>query len=182
MKLRIKLQAASQTQEHLLELPLSAVTAEARQGRLPFALDGQSREVDWAEISSGVYSILIGGRSYDVHVRRLAVESSAQSSPYNVAVGNRHYRLELQDARLRRYRGGALGPEGPQEILSPMPGRIVKILVSEKQQVEGGKGLLVIEAMKMQNELRAPRSGCIEKIYVREGIGVEAGFKLLRLV
>jgi biotin carboxyl carrier protein len=63
-----------------------------------------------------------------------------------------------------------------------MPGKIVKILVLENQQVGEGQGLLVIEAMKMQNELRAPRPGRVEKVYVLEGSGVEAGFKLLRLV
>ncbi len=63
-----------------------------------------------------------------------------------------------------------------------MPGKIVKMLVADGQQVTGGQGLLVIEAMKMQNELRAPRAGRVEKIYVREGTGVESGFKLLRLV
>ena len=72
--------------------------------------------------------------------------------------------------------------EGPQDILAPMPGRIVKILVRENQEIEAGQGLLVMEAMKMQNELRAPRPGRVEKIYVSEDLGVEAGFKLLRLI
>jgi pyruvate carboxylase subunit B len=63
-----------------------------------------------------------------------------------------------------------------------MPGRIVKILVSEGQEVRGNQGLLVIEAMKMQNELRAPRAGRVERVYLAEGRGVEAGARLVRLV
>lgn len=63
-----------------------------------------------------------------------------------------------------------------------MPGKIVKVLVAEKQEVKQGEGLLVIEAMKMQNELRAPRRGRVERIYVSEGAGVETGAKLLRLI
>jgi biotin carboxyl carrier protein len=63
-----------------------------------------------------------------------------------------------------------------------MPGRIVKVLVSENQEVVRDQGLLVIEAMKMQNEIRAPRAGRVERIYAREETGVEAGFRLLRIV
>jgi pyruvate carboxylase subunit B len=63
-----------------------------------------------------------------------------------------------------------------------MPGKIVKTLVSEGQEVKSNQGLLVIEAMKMQNELRAPRAGRVERVYLTEGQGVEAGTRLLRLV
>ena len=62
-----------------------------------------------------------------------------------------------------------------------MPGRIVKVLVEEKQDVRPDEGLLVIEAMKMQNEIRAPRAGRVEKIYIQAGAGVESGAKLIRL-
>ena len=63
-----------------------------------------------------------------------------------------------------------------------MPGRIVKVLVEENQPVAAGDGLVVIEAMKMQNELRAPRAGRVEKVYVAAGVGVETGTKLVRVV
>jgi len=63
-----------------------------------------------------------------------------------------------------------------------MPGRVVKILVAPNREVGAGESLLVIEAMKMQNELRAPRRGRVEKIYVEEGAGVESGARLVRLV
>jgi biotin carboxyl carrier protein len=63
-----------------------------------------------------------------------------------------------------------------------MPGRIVKALVEEGREVAQGDSLLVIEAMKMQNEIRAPRAGRVEKIYAAEGEGVETGAKLVRLV
>jgi biotin carboxyl carrier protein len=62
-----------------------------------------------------------------------------------------------------------------------MPGKIVKILVAQHEEVAAGTGLLVIEAMKMQNELRAPRAGRVEEVYVEEGKGVETGTRLLRL-
>lgn len=153
--------------------------AAATEGRLEFALDGELREAAWAEISPGVYSILIAGRSYQVQLRRLA--DGARTAAYSLRVGARQYQVELLDPRRRRS-AAALAPEGPQDILAPMPGRIIKVLVEENQPVKSGQGLLVIEAMKMQNELRAPRAGSVEKIYVRAGAGVESGSKLLRLV
>ncbi|MDR3675511.1 MAG: acetyl-CoA carboxylase biotin carboxyl carrier protein subunit, partial [Acidobacteriota bacterium] len=77
--------------------------------------------------------------------------------------------------------GSAIEAEGPQEIVAPMPGKIVKILVGEGEEVERGQGLLVIEAMKMQNELRAPRAGRVDRICIAEGQGVDTGARLVRL-
>ena len=66
-------------------------------------------------------------------------------------------------------------------MLAPMPGKIVRVLVESDQEVKQDQGLVVIEAMKMQNELRAPRGGRITAVHVKEGIGIEAGARLLRL-
>ena len=182
VRLRIKVHAGAAAREHLLELPGRVDSAKAAQGRLEFFLDGKPAGADWAEISPGVYSILVDGRSYEAQVSRTEADTPRWSAQYNLTVGNRHYVVEIQDPRRQRTTGAPAGPEGPQEVLAPMPGKVVKILVSENQQVGEGQGLLVIEAMKMQNELRAPRPGRVERVYVLEGSGVEAGFKLLRLV
>ena len=80
--------------------------------------------------------------------------------------GLRRYLVELRDPRRWRRTGSSIEAEGPQEIVAPMPGKIVKVLVTEGQEVSRGQGLLVIEAMKMQNELRAPRAGRVERIYI----------------
>ncbi len=182
MKLQIKLQVGAKTREHLLEFPSTADLSKGAPGNIQFLLDNQPAQVDWAEISPGVYSILTGGRSFEVHVRTSPPTSPHCLACYSLTVGPRHYLAEVQDPRHKPYTGVALSAGGPQDILAPMPGKIVKMLVADGQQVTGGQGLLVIEAMKMQNELRAPRAGRVEKIYVREGTGVESGFKLLRLV
>ncbi len=176
MKLNIKLHTGSKAHCRALEL-VSKPEGAATEGRLVFALDGEPREAAWAEISPGVYSILIAGQSYEVQVKR---PTGSPPGAYSLRVGARQYQVEVQDPRRGRPTV-APAPEGPQEILAPMPGRIVKVLVEENQAVESGQGLLVIEAMKMQNELRAPRAGSVEKIHVREGVGVESGSKLLRL-
>ncbi len=180
MKFDVKLRAGAETTEHKLELRSSATTNAC--GRVEFCLDDtttERRSADWVEITPGVYSIILGGRSYEA---RIATRPGAASHEYSVTVGTREYVIEVQDPRERRHTGIVGAHEGPQEILAPMPGKIVKVLVKENQEVGAGDGLVVIEAMKMQNELRAPRPGRVEKVYVTEGAGVETGFKLLRLV
>ena len=149
---------------------------------LHFFSDGEPLIADGEEISPGVYSILIDGRSYEAQVSKKAGDAEGYSSPYVVTVGLRHYLVEIRDPRRWRRDGTGLLEQGPQEIVAPMPGKIVKVLVRENQEVFRGQGLLVIEAMKMQNEIRAPRAGRVERIYAQEEAGVEAGFRLLRLV
>jgi biotin carboxyl carrier protein len=149
---------------------------------LRFVSDGEPLVADGEEISPGVYSILIDGRSYEAQVSKRAGDAEGYLSPYVVTVGLRHYLVEIRDPRRWRRDGAGVQEQGPQEIVAPMPGRIVKVLVSENQEVVLNQGLLVIEAMKMQNEIRAPRTGRVERIYAQEGTGVEAGVRLLRLV
>jgi biotin carboxyl carrier protein len=149
---------------------------------LHFFSDGEALLADGEEISPGVYSILIDGRSYEAQVSKRAGDAEGYSSPYVVTVGLRHYVVEIRDPRRWRRDGTGVLDQGPQEIVAPMPGKIVKVLVRENQEVVRGQGLLVIEAMKMQNEIRAPRTGRVERIYAQEETGVEAGFRLLRLI
>ncbi|HEV2496059.1 MAG TPA: biotin/lipoyl-containing protein [Terriglobia bacterium] len=180
MKFDIKLRAGTETTEHRLELPTGTAN-HASGGQLQFSLDGDAtmRAADWAEVAPGVYSILLDGRSYEACVT-VSPEATA-AREFSVTVGTRQYSIELQDPRERRHGGITGAHQGPQEILAPMPGKIVKVLVEENQQVAAGAGLVVIEAMKMQNELRAPRPGRVEKVYVEAGVGVETGAKLVRL-
>ncbi len=91
-------------------------------------------------------------------------------------VGSREFKVVIQDEReWRRKRGGALEAEGRQHVLAPMPGKIVRVLVQAGDAVRAGQGLLVVEAMKMQNEIRAPKSGTIDRMAVLEGQTVNAG-------
>jgi biotin carboxyl carrier protein len=75
----------------------------------------------------------------------------------------------------RGRRHGALEAEGRQQITAPMPGKVVRVLLQEGDTVEAGQGLLVVEAMKMQNEIRSPKSGRVEKLFAKEGLAVNAG-------
>jgi biotin carboxyl carrier protein len=125
-------------------------------------------ELDARETQPGVLSLLLEGRSYEI--RR-----EATSAGMMVSVGGRSYNAEVSDPRSLRTRRVAASDSGPQKITAPMPGKIVRILTSEGNQVQEGQAILVIEAMKMQNELKAARKGTVRKIMVKEGAAANAG-------
>jgi biotin carboxyl carrier protein len=93
-----------------------------------------------------------------------------------IHAGGREFRAEIEDPRAwRGSHGDTLEAEGRQKVIAPMPGKVVRLLVAQGQQVEAGQGLMVVEAMKMQNEIRSPKRGVVEKIVVAEGQAVNAG-------
>ena len=131
-------------------------------------VDGRIIESDAAEIAHGVYSILLDGTSIEATVE-------PAGSGLLVHSGGAEFQIEIIDPRsYRRGRSGSVEMEGRQEIVAPMPGRVVRVLVAAGQKVESGQGLLVIEAMKMQNEVRSPKSGTVERL-AEEGRTVKAG-------
>jgi biotin carboxyl carrier protein len=137
--------------------------------RAVWAIDGEPLEADATEVSPGIFSILINGESFAVRLERVGEELRAFT-------GGREFRVLIQDEReWRRNRGGSVEAEGRQQVLAPMPGKIVRVLVSAGDSVRAGQGLLVVEAMKMQNEIRAPKSGRIDRVRVIEGQTVNAG-------
>jgi biotin carboxyl carrier protein len=132
------------------------------------AIDGRKIDADAAAISPGVYSILLSGRCFEV-----TVEKSGEG--WLLRTAGREFQLDIFDPRSwRRGRAGGIELEGRQEVAAPMPGKIVRVLAVAGEKVEAGQGLLVIEAMKMQNELRSPKSGLLERL-AREGETVKAG-------
>jgi biotin carboxyl carrier protein len=134
-----------------------------------WTIDGRYLEADAVAVSFGIYSILIDGKSFEVRVERLGAELRATIAGRDLTVG-------IQDKReWRRNRGGSVEAEGRQQVLASMPGKIVRVLVSAGDSVRAGQGLLVVEAMKMQNEIRAPKSGTIDRVRVVEGQTVNAG-------
>jgi biotin carboxyl carrier protein len=120
------------------------------------------------EVQPSMYSILWEGRSYEA-----AVESA--DGALFVTVRGRRFRVEVEDPRRfeQNSRGTAL--EGQQRLTAPMPGRIVRVLVSEGSEVAEGQGILVIEAMKMQNEIKSPKTGRIVALIGKPGSAVAPG-------
>ncbi|HUZ47642.1 MAG TPA: biotin/lipoyl-containing protein [Terriglobia bacterium] len=165
---------------HRVELPAGSGAEAAGAGK-HFIIDGKPLEADWVEIAPGTYSILLDGRSYEARVAPASANSTGGLGAWVVTLAEHSFYLEARDPRSRRFAGRVSVQDGPQEIIAPMPGKIVRILVAQDEEVARDQGLLVIEAMKMQNELRAPRAGRVAELHVREGMGIEAGSRLLRL-
>lgn len=133
-----------------------------------FRLDGAERVADVTMPEPGLYSILLDGHSYDVQVER---------TPRHLIVVLRGHRFEIEVQDPRRWSRQAAGRRGGEleTIAAPMPGKVVRVLVAPGDAVEPGQGVLVVEAMKMQNEMRAPRAGRVISVTVQEGATVTAG-------
>ena len=130
--------------------------------------------VDAAHLAGRAMSLLVGARSV-----RCEVEP-AKEGRVAVLVGDEVHELEILDERRLRLRraSGKFTLEGPQRVDAPMPGKVVRVLVKQGDQVQEGQGLLVVEAMKMENELKSPRAGVVKELHAQEGQPVEAGAKL----
>ncbi|MBV9435390.1 MAG: acetyl-CoA carboxylase biotin carboxyl carrier protein subunit, partial [Acidobacteria bacterium] len=91
-------------------------------------------------------------------------------------IGGVKYAVEVRDPRAwRTRRSRVAGADGPKKIVAPMPGKIVRVIAQPGAEVEQGEGVIVIEAMKMQNELKSPKKGTVAKILAAEGAAVNAG-------
>jgi biotin carboxyl carrier protein len=132
-------------------------------------LGGRELPLDVISAQNGVLSLLINGKSYEVKQEITGAET-------NIVVGQERFNVTLRDPRsLRSRRGGGASEQGIKKITAPMPGKIVRLLAKEGSAVQAGQSVIVIEAMKMQNELKAPKNGVLRKINVSEGAAVEAG-------
>jgi biotin carboxyl carrier protein len=130
--------------------------------------DGELRRAHVLAIEPGVFSILLDGRSYEARVE------NGPDGAY-VTIRGRRLRVELEDPRGAGRKARGRRADGPLQVTAPMPGKIVRLLVAPGDEVIAGQGLVVMEAMKMQNELKAARPGRIASIPVHEGDTVSAG-------
>jgi biotin carboxyl carrier protein len=143
------------------------LTREA--GRLRCRLDGRERDLDTAEIAPGTYSILLDGQAFELHVQE-------EADGLRIETGGEVCTAAIIDPRRWQGRHGhTLEVEGRLQILAPMPGKIVRVLVRQGDAVQAGQGIAVVEAMKMQNEVRSRKTGIVEKLLVVEGKTVSAG-------
>jgi biotin carboxyl carrier protein len=132
-------------------------------------VDGCEAIVNAISARHDVLSLLIAGKTYEV--KR---ESSA--TDIYLWVNGVRYTAEVRDPRSWRSRRGAASNEaGPKKLLAPMPGKVVRVLIQAEQAVEAGQSILVVEAMKMQNEIKSPKKGTVQKIVAAEGTNVNAG-------
>jgi biotin carboxyl carrier protein len=140
-----------------------------RDGSWQCRLDGRQVQMDAVLVRRDVLSVLIEGKAYEIKRERTATDM-------HLWVGSARYAAELRDPRSFQNRKGAAGAEkGPKKLLAPMPGKVVRVLLKESSVVEAGQGILVVEAMKMQNEIKSPKKGIVQRIVAGEGAAVNAG-------
>ncbi|MGA9042706.1 MAG: biotin/lipoyl-containing protein [Terriglobales bacterium] len=139
------------------------------EGRWQCRLDGQEFQIDVVRIGDDVLSLVSEGKTYEIRRERTETDT-------RVWVGGTSYAAEVRDPRSLRARKRKSGDEsGPRKLVASMPGKVVRVLVSEKSAVEAGQGIIVVEAMKMQNEIKSPKKGIVQKLIAAEGANVNAG-------
>ncbi len=133
-------------------------------------VDGEPITVDLRQSGvSQLYSLLLDGASFE-----MIVEETHQS--FDVTLRGEQFRVRIEDERTRRLHAGRQGPPLPQgdlTVRAPIPGLVVKVLVQDGDEIIEDQPLIILEAMKMENEIRAVRSGVVRKVEVSAGKSVE---------
>ena len=158
---------------------------------------GEEVPVEVDHLPTGELSVVVAGRRLSADAVRLGASTSIgidhhivdlwmEGAPPGVGVIARSKRFyaKVESERMRALAaaiGGKAGGAGEGTIVSPMPGRVLKVLVAEGDEVEAGAALVVVEAMKMENELASQRAGTVKKIHVTPGQNVESGARLIEV-
>ncbi|MCU1268569.1 MAG: biotin/lipoyl attachment protein [Acidobacteria bacterium] len=161
----MKIKAELEGQDHELII--------RREGEMVFAqIDGRDYELEVHNASQGEYLLLAG-----THVHNCRVENRLQQpNQLVVHVGTHRFQINVHDPRrLSRSHGSGVHHHGSAEIIASMPGKVVRLMVAVGAQVEAGAGIVVVEAMKMQNEMKAPKAGIVVSLNMKEGATVNAG-------
>lgn len=142
----------------------------ANNTRAAITIDGREYAAEVSYPEPGLYVILLGGRVFRCTIDRMPGGST------EVIVNGRRRTIEVRDPKRTGARSGsAVGAGGRAVLTAPMPGKIVRVLRAVGDEVEAEAGLLVVEAMKMQNEIQSPKAGRVAEIRVEEGQTVNAG-------
>jgi biotin carboxyl carrier protein len=154
------------------------ITIDAKSYRLELArngeswrcqLDGRIFEIDARLVRPDVLSLIIGNRSYEIMRERGFAD-------VHVWIDGCRYAAEARDPRsMRGRRVGSRDEKGPRKLVASMPGKVVRLLAAEKNEIEAGQAIMVIEAMKMQNEIKSPKKGILQRIVAVAGSTVNAG-------
>jgi biotin carboxyl carrier protein len=144
-----------------------AITLEERDGTVAATIDNRTYEVKVVQPEQGVYLIFAGDDVYEACVW------AGDRNRLQVKLRGRLFDVNIIDRRQRR---SAIehAAEGRQNLISPMPGKVVRVLLAAGNEVEAGQGVVVVEAMKMQNEIKSPKQGRVVEVRVNEGETVSA--------
>jgi biotin carboxyl carrier protein len=138
-------------------------------------LDGRSLRVDAARIDAHTLSLIVDGKyTYEV-----TVTPDPATGQFVARVGSTPIPVGVNARRRRGRKDEGAAGAGPQRVIAPMPGKVVRVLVNAGDAVRARQPLVVVEAMKMENELRAGRDGTVADVHAREGMPVDAGTLLV---
>ncbi|MEP6741176.1 MAG: biotin/lipoyl-containing protein [bacterium] len=161
----MKLKAQLSGTVHAVSLDLAHTTATAD-------IDGRHYEIELRDLASGEYLLINGS---DVFKCRVDAQHNSKNF-FAVVLRGDSYDINIIDPRrLLSARSSAAHDHGAAEIVSPMPGKVVRVLVEAGAKVEAGAGIIVVEAMKMQNEMKSPKTGVVVSINAESGATVNAG-------
>jgi biotin carboxyl carrier protein len=153
-----------------------AVSIESRSpGHYRIVLDGVAHDVAAERVGALGFSILAGGDGRSREITVAPAANAADAGELLVGLDGRLVAVSVDGRRRRSGPDGAAGSDGEQAVTAPMPGRVVRVLVAPGDTVAARQGVVVVEAMKMENELRTPRAGVVKDVAVTPGTLVEAG-------
>jgi biotin carboxyl carrier protein len=166
---------------------------ETHEEQQSVTLDGVVHALDWRQLAplaadakgnvgvGGHYSLLINGASFDIFARRIIKPDEQDSQTYEVQIAGHRFEVKVEDERARLLAGlvKGSGTGGMASVYAPMPGLVVGVPVEIGQNVNAGQPVLILEAMKMENDLTAPISGIVKEVHARKGQAVEQGAMLV---
>jgi biotin carboxyl carrier protein len=155
--------------------PIAVDLTELPSGALEATVDGKAVDLDVATIG-GQLNVRVDGQVVDLTVEGSPPELGVSASGHRAVVRVESERMRAADSAKK----GSAGA-GERVIKSPMPGRVVKVLVAKGDAVQSGQGLLVLEAMKMENEVKTKTAGTVAEVHVTTGSAVEGNAKLVTL-
>jgi len=163
MKFEVHLDSVGGKTKHIVDL-------EKEGSSYRVSLDGQPVDADVILAAPNAVSVILNGAAFEIHI------APSLDGTCKLQTGAHEFQADVRDPRAWRGRKqGALEAEGRQQIVAPMPGKVIRLLVKVGDEVEAGQGLMVVEAMKMQNEIRSPKKGRVERLQAKEGQPVNAG-------
>lgn len=163
MKFEVHLDSVLGKTKHVVDL-------EKDGSSFKVSLDGEPVDANVILAAPNAVSVVLNGTAFDIHI------APSLDGNYKLQAGPHEFQADVRDPRAWRGRNqGALEAEGRQQIIAPMPGKVIRLLVRVGDEVKAGQGLVVVEAMKMQNEIRSPKKGRVERLQAKEGQPVNAG-------
>ena len=160
----------------LKDRTVQAEILEQKEDTVKVSVNGKIYDLDIRKVEPGTYSLLHQGRSFEMQITE-----GKKRNEYHVQLDGRGWGVQIIDAEVRFQRNRHKGKmeNGMHEISSPMPGKVVKVLISEGEEVKEGQTLIIISAMKMESEYHAPRDAKVKEVLISEGDTIEGNQPLI---